>query len=419
MFTIQKEHLMVFMTVQSIITVTSLLHTSKNSWYRSLNILCIALLSFTAYTNSSIKQEINGSALPYQILGAISSTAVLQTVNLLLIAKIDSADLDRIRQLQERPVSRTMLAIQLVLDARIIGTPWQPPKIPCFPPALGSSRPSRLRFLVVYSAVFAWKYLLLDFVIAQFGTPLPTAVYHYRPELHFLSLDAANMEWTHRLLASLVMWSMLHHFIDLIFLVLGLINVGLGLIEADRSPPLFGRIQDAYTIRKFWNTYWHQMLRWPITAWSRFITRDVLRLPSPSLVERYLNIGLAFFLSGVVHEFATATIGMPYSEAGSLTFFSLFVVGIMIEDGVQAVYSWMSNGGPPQPTPLWIKIIGYIWVILWFTLTTPGFTYDLIHTFANSPKLLPHRVTESLGTATAGSLLLVGGLALRATRCIE
>lgn len=160
------------------------------------------------------------------------------------------------------------------------------------------------------------------------------------------------------------------------------------------------------------------MLRWPLTACSRFITRDFLNLPAHSLIERYSYIGLTFYLSGVVHEFGTATVGIPYPESGATAFFSLFVIAIMIEDSVQALYSNISKREKSKSTPLWGKILGYIWVIFWFTLTTPGFTYDLIHIFANSPKFFPGAATEVLGKTTAGSLLLLGGVVLKVSGCM-
>lgn len=255
MLTIQKEFLMAFMTFQPIIAFILILYTPKSSFYRPLNVFCIAILS---YAYSGIKQEINGSALLYQILGAGSTVALLQIVNLLLILKIDSKELDRALQIHKGSASRTSFALRLIFDWRAIGTAWQPSNIACFPPYFDSNCPSRLRFLAVYCSVFAWKFLFLDFIITEFG-PLGSGTVnsHYQSELCFLSLDASNMAWTHRFLATLVMWPMLHLALDLGFLLISLFHVGLGLSEPEIWPPLFGRIQDAYTIRKFWKYALH------------------------------------------------------------------------------------------------------------------------------------------------------------------
>jgi hypothetical protein len=81
--------------------------------------------------------------------------------------------------------------------------------------------------------------------------------------------------------------------------------------------------------------------------------------------------------------------GMRWHDSGALFFYSSFVLGIMMEDGVQAIWrqkitadSRQGNGlenrrkrkmDSGKETPIWQKVVGFAWVSLWFTITTPGY----------------------------------------------
>lgn len=51
----------------------------------------------------------------------------------------------------------------------------------------------------------------------------------------------------------------------------------------------------------------------------------------------------------------------------------------MLEDGVQAVYRSLralTRGSQKRP-PLWARLVGFTWVLLFLTWSTPAFTYPM------------------------------------------
>lgn len=160
--------------------------------------------------------------------------------------------------------------------------------------------------------------------------------------------------------------------------------------------------------------FWHQMLRQPFTTMSNFLARDVLHLPRPSILERYTNTFIVFFLSGVMHFILDIVADIPWELSGAMHFFLSFVLGIMIEDGVQALWKRVS---PPQiskdgevVTPLWKKVVGMVWVFAWLGVFSTPYTERL----AQLPRtdLVPLSVVSKLGIETGGGLACVGALLL-------
>ncbi|KAE8330374.1 membrane bound O-acyl transferase family-domain-containing protein [Aspergillus sergii] len=410
MFIVNKRFVIFFVATQPIITACLLRYTSKLSSLRAFNLLAILML---VYIGCTTRQEINGLAISYQLLGGAAATIFLHSVQLLYILKADVTDLTHIQRLRKHPVSQFGIALLLASDPRAIGTRWEPKNLPALAPCFRSSDSPRPLFLLRNTVIFLWKYLVLDVIVTLFGSEKSHGYRYYQHDLHFI-LNPFSTDWITRVAASLLMWPiMLRLTLDIQYTAISLILVGTGVCETGNWPPFFGSISDAYTIRKFWNTYWHQLLRWPLTSCSRFITRTVLRLPSPSWIERYLNILCAFFLSGLIHIFATSTVGMPKDEAGSIKFFSLFTVAIIIEDTVQAMYRRFTTNGSSQSKALWKRAVGYLWVLCCFSVNTPGFTYDLIHSYANTPSLLPFSFTKHLGEKVVIVLLLAGAATLK------
>lgn len=165
-----------------------------------------------------------------------------------------------------------------------------------------------------------------------------------------------------------------------------------------------------HSARKFW----HQTLRWPHTALSGFITRDLLHLPKPSLLERYSNVFLAFTLSGIFHVFMD--IGNGKSElALTMLFFQSFTFGIMLEDGVQALwrrYSGEKFASENGNEAVWKKIVGFVWVFSFFTLVAPWYIYPAARAPPESAFKLPLEVTKTIGEKAAGTTLVVLGSVL-------
>lgn len=110
--------------------------------------------------------------------------------------------------------------------------------------------------------------------------------------------------------------------------------------------------------------FWHQHHRKYLTAIADLIVYKALRLPKGKLVTRYLHLSLVFLSSGLLHAWVEFNQGYPARQSGQISFFVTQVVGIMLEDIVQAVYR-VSRGvkWESPPTPL-ARAAGYVWLAL-------------------------------------------------------
>lgn len=74
----------------------------------------------------------------------------------------------------------------------------------------------------------------------------------------------------------------------------------------------------------------------------------------------------------------------------------------MLEDGVQAVYRsvrGLSRGGQKGPPPLWARVVGYVWVVVFLTWSTPAFTYPMSAAYRGEVRdeILPFSLLAAMG----------------------
>ena len=118
---------------------------------------------------------------------------------------------------------------------------------------------------------------------------------------------------------------------------------------------------------------WHQTLRSGLQGFSEFTTHDVLQLPHQGLLQRYTKIFCSFALSGTMHIFADAGGGLSMSQSGALHFFCIQALGIMIEDGVQAI--WRDRFR--STTGRFERVVGYAWVLFFLVWTSPVWVFSV------------------------------------------
>jgi hypothetical protein len=85
--------------------------------------------------------------------------------------------------------------------------------------------------------------------------------------------------------------------------------------------------------------------------------------------------------------------GIPRAEAGSLRFFLLQPLGIMLEDGVQMLTGNIlstSHLGRVRTR----QIIGYAWVMVFLVWTTPTWFYPQQRTALDPTGLLPFHLIQ-------------------------
>jgi hypothetical protein len=167
----------------------------------------------------------------------------------------------------------------------------------------------------------------------------------------------------------------------------------------------------------FYRKFWHQSLRWSFTSLSNFLTRDVLKLPRPSLLERYTNILLVFTMSGILHVFNDLSMGISLADSGAMLFFQSFALGFMLEDAVQ--YIWGRFGAKfntveeNSKSPLWQRVVGFTWVMSWICATSPWYGYPSNRLPVESRWLVPYSIVDIVGMTTVLIAIGVGALLLK------
>ncbi|KAJ5114907.1 hypothetical protein NUU61_000666 [Penicillium alfredii] len=173
----------------------------------------------------------------------------------------------------------------------------------------------------------------------------------------------------------------------------------------------------------YYRKFWHQYLRQPFTSISNFAVRDVFRLPRSSILERYTNIFFVFLISGILHVIVDILQGLPAHRSGAMPFFLSFVLGIMLEDGAQAIWWHLFTSGDrktPRKSstreavvpPLWQRILGLCWVWAWLAVTSTWYFTPMIQLTTKDSVMIPFSFAERMGLPVISSALLASGAVL-------
>ncbi|PKX90203.1 acetyltransferase spyB [Aspergillus novofumigatus IBT 16806] len=334
-------------------------------------------------------------------------TVIIQGFNLVLINPLDKNELLETKIIHPRDdfPRKTYKVARLFTYLRGVRTPWQVKGVPSHPAYLARQPKapiSRTAFLIRQAAIVAWLYLYLNCAnyLAD-GNLSPLS----KPICGLGYLRVSMEEWRTRIMISQMFWfAFLRAAVDIDYRTASILSVGIGLDAPEDWPPLFGRAKQAYTLRNFWGTYWHQMFRWPFTATSNYLARELMALPRPSLLERYTNIFFVFLVSGVMHVMSDLFMGISMSQSTSLVFFCS-----MADSHRPGRASTVDSDG--CAVPCWRKLVGFIWVCIWLTLTTPVWLYSL-QTIKEKSSFLVN-IPELVGARTAIAMTVGGGLLVK------
>ncbi|KAL4733019.1 membrane bound O-acyl transferase family-domain-containing protein [Aspergillus similis] len=318
----------------------------------------------------------------------------------------------------QSPFCRLRSAVELMTTPRKLNTPREAKNTPPPPEYYTKRNPgtiTRGRFLIREIAIAAWQYLALDILTLQGAKSAlekkEKEVLHFSetPENSWVEL------WIEQGITALVIWLVVSRIlISFHYRSLSILCVALGLSSPESFPPLFNKMTDAYTLRNFWGKFWHQNLRVDFTAVSNFVTRQVLSLPKPSVLERYTNVFLVFFLSGGLHIIADVVLNIPIRESGAMTFFLSFTIGYMIEDGVQAVWKQLHGSQEAREEPeLWKKAIGFVWTAAFLAIASAGYFRPSLERPESQMAMVPWSVAEYIGLDVAVGMLAFSGVFLK------
>ncbi|KAF9554739.1 hypothetical protein CPC08DRAFT_766469 [Agrocybe pediades] len=316
-------------------------------------------------------------------------------------------------RITEQPFSRRLRwALDLYTNVRGIGWAHEAPLLPERP----AKTMTRRKFLMDRLAIVAsCGALELALTVMSASNPRMTA-----------TDNLAGYSWYWKVLGVSCFGIAGASRIEAMYCMLSMAIVGLGFSSPHRWPRAFGSPLDAWSVQRFWRRVWHQNLRKSALGCTEFILApfsvfDRTKVPSqPQLNTRtkLARLYVAFTITGVVH------IGGEYMLLGkmgwgSFTFFALQAVGISIEKVVSACYHVLertpqvdhptanahghSSGGHPtqenatakpngagsvgkgpekreKKTEMWVRCIGYIWVILWFSWSASYMVDPIIST---------------------------------------
>jgi hypothetical protein len=102
------------------------------------------------------------------------------------------------------------------------------------------------------------------------------------------------------------------------------------------------------------------------------------------------------------------------TQIGTMMFFQSFALAIMLEDGVQALWRRFSGekkrDDSDENVLLWQKLVGYVWVMIFYSLVAPWMMYPVIRIPPEKKWMVPISVVDALGIRATGMIL--GGLAV-------
>lgn len=175
------------------------------------------------------------------------------------------------------------------------------------------------------------------------------------------------------LLKTTVMWSILWLIVNLTAAVASFPLVALGFSEPRDWRPVFGPFREAYTLRNYWGLFWHQLSRDFFSRPAEFVAHRVLGLSRTSgrWHVMHLKVLLTFAVSGMAHVFIDLSTGVEFGQSRSMEFFLLQACAIIFEDYVRLSLGDDKVTRPPQGWSLPVRMLGFVWVALWFTWTTP------------------------------------------------
>ncbi|KAF8869177.1 membrane bound O-acyl transferase family-domain-containing protein [Mucidula mucida] len=150
------------------------------------------------------------------------------------------------------------------------------------------------------------------------------------------------------------------------------LHVAIGFSQPMDWPDPFGSVKEAYTIRRFWTKFWHQLMNRNVIVVGRFVTRS-LDLKRHSWSEYLTGVSVGFLVSGVIHIGGDVMAGMQH-VGKSLPFFLLQAAGIAVEQGCIHLLRGMGVRGSG-----FYRWLGRLWVCLWFSVSAVGFVDWGIH----------------------------------------
>ncbi|KAI1636382.1 membrane bound O-acyl transferase family-domain-containing protein [Biscogniauxia mediterranea] len=283
---------------------------------------------------------------------------------------------------------------------RAPATAWEVKGTPRFDPVQPTFIPSRPRFLLdtFKTLVSCWAILdLMSLIPPQSAEARIETFAWNRVPLFSRWTEVSAEEVTTRLLSTFLFWLATYCILQVFYCSVAIIGVSTRLTRVEAWPPLFGPVTECYSVRRFWGVFWHQALRRKVGRPASYITYSWLGCRRGSLAGRYICVLLTFAVSGLFHLAEEYTAGVPLHRSGAMRFYCTQTLGLLLEDATQAVLPYLVGDDSKSRTRQ-AKVLGYLWIALWMTWTSPAWIYpkQLCNRGTSKDQVLPFSLTQRL-----------------------
>ncbi|KAH9909634.1 membrane bound O-acyl transferase family-domain-containing protein [Xylariomycetidae sp. FL2044] len=319
----------------------------------------------------------------------------LSASELVVVSRVQASELRRGRTRNDGQLRIAASAVGLLWNMRRVGTKWEVKNVPT---TTHLQSQSRSRFVLNRMLVTVVAYLAVD-VVVSLPPPDTNLVQPEKATLFSLrTLTAGDLIF--RAVMTVSYW------LTTATLNLFMVNMGaivvvlLRLSEPADCPPLYGDFSQSFTIRRFWGVSWHQMFRRFLTGHADLIVDHAFPFfPRGSFLSRYVRLGIAFLISGMIHYHGDRLMGVPDSENGAVFFFLLHALAILLEDTIIPMFSAV------LPAPLG-RTAGRVWVLCFFIWSSPIWIYSSTRLGIDPAAILPVRligpcISQALGPANS------------------
>ncbi|TBU24283.1 membrane bound O-acyl transferase family-domain-containing protein [Dichomitus squalens] len=177
---------------------------------------------------------------------------------------------------------------------------------------------------------------------------------------------------------------MTYSVLKLYYVFSSIVAVALYASRPEDWPDAFGSWKDAYTVRRLWGRTWHQFFRRYFQQFGS-VAVDTLRIPRGTFLSSQVQVYVAFAVSGLLHSFGDLA-NAQTTRAGSFLYFLYNGLAITFEDVVIKLAKAFGFTGPTTTT----RWLGYAWVVLWVSLSTPVYVDWMYESGMSSKTVLPY-----------------------------
>ncbi|MCJ1251307.1 hypothetical protein MMC30_008539 [Trapelia coarctata] len=150
-------------------------------------------------------------------------------------------------------LKRLLFGFNISLQSRFPGTKWPVRNIPPFSRRDLGYIPGKAEFLVrkIFKCLI---YILILRLSHRFGNPDENPVLFSSDRIPFLTRlgNVSASEMRTRVLGVLAYWTIQYMVIEVLYSFLAVLAVAMRITDVDVWPPVFGSVDDAWSIRQFW-----------------------------------------------------------------------------------------------------------------------------------------------------------------------